>query len=144
MTYSWSATGGTLASTIGESVTWTAPTAEGTYAVVVTVSDTASNQTQEILNIVVKAEVDPPVIDSVSATTPIVKSNDSTVICTAHDPNNLDLTYAWSASYGSFGDATSATTTWTAPATAGQYKLIITVSNERYSTVGNVYVTVTD
>ncbi|HZH79425.1 MAG TPA: kelch repeat-containing protein, partial [Archangium sp.] len=51
-----------------------------------------------------------------------------TLKATAHDPNPGDaLTYAWTASAGTLGSASSATTTWTAPEATGPVMLTLTV-----------------
>ncbi|WP_147447134.1 Ig-like domain-containing protein [Corallococcus sp. CA054B] len=51
---------------------------------------------------------------------------------TAEDPNAGDtLTYAWTASTGSFSAASSLTTAWTAPASAGPVVLTLTVTDSK-------------
>ncbi|OGC07623.1 hypothetical protein A2526_00755 [candidate division WOR-1 bacterium RIFOXYD2_FULL_36_8] len=144
LTYSWAATSGTLATTTGSSTTWTSPTTEGTYQVISNVSDTAGNTASEILSIVVKKKVDPPVINSITASSSTVTiGNQITLTCSATDPNNLTLTYAWSGE-GSFSEATKAQTTWTAPDTTGSRQLTITVSNGTLTTTGNIFISVTN
>lgn len=134
LTYAWSATAGTLTSTIGSSVGWTAPTTEGTYQAIVNISDTASNKTSQILSIVVKKQVSPPVISNVSASpNPVSTSSSASVACVATDPNNLTMTCSWSATSGTFSPTTGMTSTWTAPAVAGTYSITATVSNGKLS-----------
>ena len=144
LTYSWAATAGTLASAIGASTTWTSPTTEGTYQVIVNISDTAGNTTSGILSIVVNKKVDPPVISSVTTSSSTVAiGNQVTLTCTATDPNNLSLTYAWTGE-GSFSDASKAQTTWTAPETTGSRQLTVTVSNGTLTATGSIYISVTN
>ncbi|RKG65308.1 PKD domain-containing protein, partial [Corallococcus terminator] len=51
---------------------------------------------------------------------------------TADDPNASDtLTYAWTASTGSFSAASSLSTAWTAPASAGPVVLTLTVTDSK-------------
>jgi len=132
LTYSWAATAGTLATT------------EGTYQVIVNISDTAGNTTSGILSIVVNKKVDPPVISSVTTSSSTVAiGNQVTLTCTATDPNNLSLTYAWTGE-GSFSDASKAQTTWTAPETTGSRQLTVTVSNGTLTATGSIYISVTN
>jgi hypothetical protein len=50
----------------------------------------------------------------------------------AHDPDPSDtLSYAWTASGGTFSSTTTASTTWTAPQTAGTYVVTWTVTDSR-------------
>jgi hypothetical protein len=50
----------------------------------------------------------------------------------AHDPNPGDtLTYAWSATAGSFSDSAAASTSWTAPLSTGIQTLTFTVTDSR-------------
>ncbi|MCK4368394.1 MAG: DNRLRE domain-containing protein [Dehalococcoidales bacterium] len=53
LTYAWTATGGAISGT-GNSVTWTAPTTEGTYTISVTVSDGKGGTASESCAIIVE------------------------------------------------------------------------------------------
>jgi N-acetylneuraminic acid mutarotase len=68
-----------------------------------------------------------------------------TLNATASDPNPGDtLSYAWSASVGTFADASSAATTWTAPATPALATLTLTVTDSQNASVSlNLVINVT-
>ncbi len=72
-----------------------------------------------------------PVIDSlVASSTSVRVGNSLSLVTTAHDANTSDtLTYAWSATAGSFSSTSEASTSWTAPATTGIQTLTITVTD---------------
>ncbi|EPX60818.1 High-affinity leucine-specific transport system, periplasmic binding protein LivK [Cystobacter fuscus DSM 2262] len=87
-----------------------------------------------------------PLIDSVVAATTAVQTGASlSLTATAHDPNPGDsLTYAWSATGGTFSAPTVANTTWTAPTTLGVQTLTLTVTDSQGAAVSvslaiNVY-----
>ncbi|WP_224242371.1 Kelch repeat-containing protein [Hyalangium gracile] len=74
-----------------------------------------------------------PLIDSLYATATSVPAGDLIFLrATAHDPNPGDtLTYAWSATAGSFGSPSSDSTWWTAPTSTGIQTLTLTVTDSR-------------
>ena len=63
---------------------------------------------------------------------------------TAHDPDQGDsLSYAWTASTGTFASATAQSTTWTAPTTLGTYPITISVRDSKQeATTATIQVTV--
>ena len=54
LSYSWTATGGTLSTTTGRLVSWTPPSAAGTYTVQVSLSDGKGGTAEGAQNIIVK------------------------------------------------------------------------------------------
>jgi hypothetical protein len=74
-----------------------------------------------------------PVIDSFVASLAAVAPGASVSLdVTAHDPNAGDtLTYAWSATSGTFAQAATLATTWTAPAAVGLQTVTIQVTDEK-------------
>ncbi|SEM52016.1 Galactose oxidase, central domain [Stigmatella aurantiaca] len=72
-----------------------------------------------------------PLIDSlVASTTTVLVGGSLTLTVTAHDPNAGDtLTYAWTATGGTFSAASAASTSWTAPASSGIQTLTLTVTD---------------
>jgi hypothetical protein len=125
LTYAWSATGGAVSGT-GDTITWMAPTTEGSYSVTVTVSD-GEEAASDSCNIQVVNT--PPVITSLTpSATELPPSGSCTIGCAASDADGDTLTYAWSASDGSItgtGDSVS----WEAPATEGTYTISVSVSD---------------
>jgi hypothetical protein len=81
-----------------------------------------------------------PVIDSVILSSVTAAPGDVlTLAANAHAPNSSDpLTYSWSAAAGTFSAPSASTTTWTAPATAGTYPVLLTVQDQTNSTTVSV------
>nr|WP_309242968.1 kelch repeat-containing protein [Hyalangium versicolor] len=77
-----------------------------------------------------------PIIQSVVASPTTVQAGGTVSLqATVVDPNTGDtISYAWTASVGSFSAATSATTSWTAPATPGIFTLSLTVNDSQGAT----------
>ena len=73
-----------------------------------------------------------PIIDALTASGSQAAPGSSVRLnLAAHDPNPGDvLTYAWTATGGSFNDATIADPVWTAPSTTGLYTLSVTVADQ--------------
>ncbi|MCY1041932.1 kelch-like protein [Corallococcus sp. bb12-1] len=78
-------------------------------------------------------ENEAPIIDSlVVSSTSVAAGGSISLTATAHDPNPGDtLSYAWSATAGSFSAPSAAATSWTAPASTGIATLILTVTDSR-------------
>jgi hypothetical protein len=72
-----------------------------------------------------------PLIDSfIASSNAIAPSHTITLTTTAHDPDAGDtLTYAWTATDGTFSSSTTAGTVWTAPAIEGPQTLTISVTD---------------
>jgi hypothetical protein len=77
-----------------------------------------------------------PIIQSVVASPTTVQAGGAVSLqATVTDPNTGDtIAYAWTASAGSYSAATSATTSWTAPATTGIFTLTLTVNDSQGAT----------
>ncbi|AFE04501.1 branched-chain amino acid ABC transporter2C amino acid-binding protein [Corallococcus coralloides DSM 2259] len=74
-----------------------------------------------------------PFIDAlVASSTSVAAGGSISLMAIAHDANPGDtLTYAWTATAGSFSTPSEAATSWTAPATAGIQSLTLTVTDSR-------------
>jgi plastocyanin len=74
-----------------------------------------------------------PVIDALVASADAVGPGKTvTLSVAAHDADPGDsLTYAWTATGGSFAGAATAASTWTAPAAEGSYQLTVTVTDTK-------------
>ncbi|RKH29603.1 kelch-like protein [Corallococcus sp. CA041A] len=74
-----------------------------------------------------------PLIDSlVASSTSVPVGGSLSLVATAHDPNPGDtLSYAWSATAGSFSSPSAASTSWTAPLSTGIQTLTFTVTDSR-------------
>ncbi|WP_367616343.1 kelch repeat-containing protein [Corallococcus exercitus] len=78
-------------------------------------------------------ENEAPLIDSLVASSTSVPAGGSiTLLASAHDPNPGDtLSYSWSATAGVFSSPSSASTSWTAPASTGLQSLTLVVTDDR-------------
>ena len=74
-----------------------------------------------------------PIIGSLTApATSVAVGSALSLVATAHDPNPGDtLSFAWSSTAGAFSSASSASTSWTAPATPGFQTLTVTVTDSQ-------------
>ena len=82
------------------------------------------------------ANASPAISSLVVSTTKLGPSESATLAVTAADPDGDALTYAWTATGGTFSGANTATPSWTAPATAGSHTLTVTVSDGNGASVG--------
>ena len=129
LSYTWSASGGDIPGE-GSVVTWTAPAAAGDYTLAVKVTDGRGGEAAAELTIVV-APNQPPVIERLTAEPQRVrKAMTSAIECTALDPDEDKLSYAWSASGGNISGEGSAAT-WVAPNAFGTYTITVTVTDGR-------------
>jgi hypothetical protein len=131
LTYSWSATGGTISGS-GSQVTWTAPQTIGTYTIICTVSDGKGGTAEESVDVTTGNQ--PPTISLLTAEPQtILPGGTSTITCTASDPDGDPLTYSWSATGGTISGSGSQVT-WSAPQTIGFYIITCTVSDGKGGT----------
>lgn len=125
LTYSWSATGGSVSGT-GNTITWMAPTTEGSYSVTVTVSD-GKKTVSDSCNIQVVNSA--PVIASLTpSATELPPEGSCTIGCAASDADGDTLTYTWSATGGAI-TGTGNSVSWEAPAAEGTYTISVSVSD---------------
>jgi hypothetical protein len=166
LTYSWTATGGTLGGS-GTSVSWTAPDKAGDYLISVTVSDSTRRTAKKdiIINVPQKPNK-APVIEAVRFTRPkrmpitikpnmteeekrklpelvIIKYETADLSCLASDPDNDKLDYVWQATGGKLY-GTGANIQWIAAGDAGKYTITVEVSDsnggvDSFSIVINVH-----
>lgn len=134
LTYSWTATGGAISGT-GSTITWIAPTTEGSYSVSVSVSDGKAAAVSDSCNIQVVNT--PPVIASLTpSSTDLAPEESCTIGCVASDADGDTLTYAWTATGGTIS-GTGNSVSWEAPATEGTYNISVSVSDGHGGTVSD-------
>jgi hypothetical protein len=128
LNYEWHASGGNISSK--EAIaTWVAPDEVGEYVVSVNVTDVDGNSATQSVNIVVRENRSPEIVDFRASKEWVVPSGNCTIICEASDPDNDSLSYEWLASGGNItgkGD----TVTWVAPQKTGNYTVTVVVADE--------------
>jgi hypothetical protein len=126
----WSATDGTLSnpqngvnsSPYSATVDWKAPLIEDLYTISVSLSDSGTflcgNRQTVTADLVIQVTSTPnqaPEIESVTASpTQLFPDQQSTLNCTASDPDGDPLTYSWSADSGSINGGSNASANFTA------------------------------
>ena len=129
LTYTWSATGGTV-SGAGPVTTWVAPDIPGTYTITVKVTDGRDGEATSQLTIDVSVN-HPPVIESLTAEPPwVLEAERSAIECIASDPDGDELSYLWKATRGSISGK-GPTAIWTAPMSCGSYVIAVTITDNR-------------
>ena len=119
VTVTWTVSAGTLSSTLGDSVTWTAPT--DTQTVTITAKATDQNDGGATKSIDVFVGNNNPVISGLDiSSNRVLPGNTISINCEAADPENQSVIYSfYSIPVGgtfSHSDPESPTATWTAPA----------------------------
>ena len=128
LSYGWQASGGNISSE-GAIATWAAPDEVGEYVVSVNVTDADGNSATQSVNIVVRENRPPEIVDFGASKEWVVPSGNCTLICEASDPDNDSLSYECLASGGNItgkGD----TVTWVAPQETGNYTVTVVVADE--------------
>ena len=128
LSYEWQASGGNISGE-GAIATWAAPDEVGEYVVSVNVTDVDGNSATQSVNIVVRENRSPEIVDFRASKEWVVPSGNCTIICEASDPDNDSLSYEWLASGGNItgkGD----TVTWVAPQETGNYTVTVVVTDE--------------
>ena len=129
----WSVTGGTLQSTSANPVTYTAPTAPGTYSVTATsVADPTRSDTATITVTAVSVAVTP---------TTVTLAQGTTQQFTAAVSGTQNTAVTWTVSGGTLDSASANPVTYAAPAAAGVYTVTATSVAEGSSS-GTATVTV--
>jgi len=134
LSYGWTATGGAI-SGIGNTITWAAPTTEGTYTISVTVNDGKGKMVSDNLTIAV-INTPPEVSSVIPSATSVALGGSCTITCAASDPDGDALSYGWTATDGTISGEGSAVT-WTAPTTEGTYTISVTVNDGKGGTSSN-------
>ena len=150
LSYEWSTSGGDISGT-GSVVTWTAPDAAGLYNITVVVTDGYGGEETRMLTVTVALNP-PPVIESLIVTPKgheylkkddggykVGKAMSCDIECVAFDSNGDELSYEWLASGdkidGGEISGEGSIITWTAPDSAGEVTVTVTVSDAAGSMV---------
>lgn len=153
LTYAWSASGGTIIGT-GDTVTWAAPQATGSYAITAIVTDGKGEEARDSVNIAVTVKPnrapivtvlvrekknDPPIaITSQTGPLKVKKWSSTEIECKAEDPDGDPLIYKWSATEGKI-DGEGAIVHYIA-STPGDYVVTVTaIDSKGAQTRGSVF-----
>jgi hypothetical protein len=142
LTYTWSASAGTITETYKTFIFWKAPGFVGDFQVSVTVDDGKGGTVSRSCTISVVTD-QLPVIEGVTADPATLKpSETSTVTCNAHDPDGDTMTYTWTASGGTISGS-GKMITWQAPAATGDFLISVKVDDGKGGvTEGSVHIPV--
>jgi len=127
LSYNWSAGGGEINGE-GATVTWTAPDAEGSYNVTVTVSDGRGGEVMKQVTIEVRANTPPTITSLIADAAWTLPSGSLNVTCDASDPDGDELSYEWTASGGDIS-GTGSEVIWTAPEEVDIYHVTVVVTD---------------
>jgi hypothetical protein len=128
--YKWSTNKGVIKGT-DKTINWIAPNTEGGAKVQVIATDSKGNSDTASIDLTVVSRINAaPVISTIQKSVNYIATN-GTVQFTAlaTDPNNDPLTYLWTANGGTFSNATTRQTTWTAPNTEGVSTINLSVTD---------------
>lgn len=131
LSYTWSASGGTMSSNTGKSVIWTAPSTPGVYTITLIVSD-GTNSATDTVNMLVVDSAAPVVVSTTYTPRPVATNSETTLTCTASDPGGLSLEVTWAApGGGTLINTKGESVQWKAPSVAGTYNIQVTVMNTK-------------
>ncbi len=128
LSYEWFADDGNIDGD-GTTITWNAPDLEGTYTLVVKVTDGNGGETTDSITITVRVNHPPTISSLIADKERITPLSSCQIECIASDTDGDRLTYTWSASGGSISD-TGPAITWTAPETAGTYTITVKAKDD--------------
>jgi hypothetical protein len=128
LTYGWSAHDGTISGE-GATVTWTAPSAVGSYNITVIVTDGRGDAATDYLTITVRTNRAPTISSLTADAYWTLPSGSLNLTCVASDPDGDELSYEWSSSGGDVS-GTGAVAKWIAPEEAGIYDITVVVSDD--------------
>ncbi len=131
ITYEWSATDGTFSGS-GANINFHTPATLGNVAIRLIASDPQGNRDTAMLQLTVVAEINyAPQISEIQKSVAYAAPGETLQLnCLATDANNDPLTYAWSATGGSF-NGTGSVIDWTAPPTEGIVDIMVKVSDDQ-------------
>ena len=125
LSYDWSASAGEL-SGAGDTVTWVAPTSEGSYSVAVAVTDGRGGEVMDYVAITVRTNNAPIIAGLIADADWTTPAGSLRVTCTASDPDGDEMSYEWAAAAGDIS-GTDAVVNWTAPQEVGTYNITVVV-----------------
>jgi hypothetical protein len=130
--YTWSCSSGGLSSPNGAAVTWYAPASPGSATITVIASDGRGgcDTARKDVKLYLPPNF-PPVINALNMPDSVIIGGTGQLSCSAADPDQDSLTYAWTCSAGSFQSPIGQTVTWNAPGSPGSAAITVIVSDGR-------------
>jgi hypothetical protein len=128
--YKWTEDGTDIGSN-QNSLSWLSPQQSGNYWIKCEITNSQDENIIDSVKIIVVDFINTlPEIDRITLNPSRVSTGDTASLkCFASDPDETGLSYAWSASEGSFVMNQDETTIWNAPSTTGEYKIICEVTD---------------
>jgi len=127
LSYIWSASGGQISGG-GTTATWTAPTSEGSYNVIVKAIDGLGGEATDSVAIIVRTNAAPAIVSLTADADWTTPSGNLQVTCSASDPDGDELSYEWSANGGDISGAGSSVA-WSAPQETSVYVVTVVVAD---------------
>jgi hypothetical protein len=125
LSYEWSASAGELSGN-GDTVTWVAPTSEGSYNVAVAVADGRGGEVTDHVAITVRTNNAPTIAGLIADADWTTPAGSLRVTCNASDPDGDEMSYEWASAAGDIS-GTGAVVNWTAPQEVGTYNITVVV-----------------
>ncbi|HOY68696.1 MAG TPA: hypothetical protein PLP29_17595 [Candidatus Ozemobacteraceae bacterium] len=133
LSYNWSATAGSIATSSDVRAVWTAPASgNGNTTVTFIAADPSGLIGRVTLTVaygVSGTQNANPLVEILSDSTTMIKTTPYTLVASATDPDGSSaaLTYAWSATNGNFGTTATKQTSWTTPNVTTDTSVTVTV-----------------
>lgn len=129
LSYVWEVKGGTLDSSTGRTVNWTAPSDMKSAAVIVNVNDGINESVVKSKSVAINLENSAPVIKEIVVSKEVHAGARIQLQAVTEDVDGDTLTYNWSVEAGMLSSETTPTPTWTAPIELGAVSITLTVSD---------------
>ncbi|MFN0213159.1 MAG: LamG-like jellyroll fold domain-containing protein [Saprospiraceae bacterium] len=128
--YEWSATDGSFSGS-GANIQFQAPSNQGLLEIRLIVHDPEGNRDTAFLQMTIVAEINdaPQILEIQKSVAYVSPSETLQLTCLATDANNDPLSYAWTATGGTF-NGTGNAVDWTAPASEGIFDVTAKVSDD--------------
>ncbi len=134
LSYAWSTSGGTLSATSGPSVLWRVPSSAGVATITCLANDGRGGMASATSVYSISSSPSNAPAVSVSASRVVTAEGvNVSILATGYDADGDALTYRWTATGGSFADASSARTSWVPGAGSQTYILACEARDDRGS-----------
>lgn len=129
LSYVWEVKGGTLDSSTGRTVNWTAPSDMKSAVVKVHVNDGINESVVKSKSVAINLENSPPIIKEIVVPKRVPPDASVQLQAVTHDEDGDTLTYNWQVGKGTLSSEATPITTWTTPIDEGSVSITLTVSD---------------